>query len=234
MPETNKTNSDPDKANDYSNRASDAGLWWIVVSGITLLVALLIASIILPHMAERVKFFTVNALSICVLAAIVIQTYIYRRQWETMQQQSDAMKKQLDAMMHGQRAYITVSGYEVKKGEPMGIAKFELKVENSGTTPANSVEIFDMGEVRQCSPVPDISPTKWTQLGIIAPRGYAVQVIDVTKEMSKMVSRTYHHQGIIRYRDIFGECHCTRFCLEVSGMHPFRGIPCKEGGNEAD
>jgi hypothetical protein len=70
------------------------GLRRIFVVGGILLAVLLVVSIFAPYMSERVKFFTVNALSILVLVAIVVQAYIYRRQWETMDRQLTAFENQ--------------------------------------------------------------------------------------------------------------------------------------------
>src|SRR6266496_765401 len=73
-------------------------LRWVFIVGGVLAVVLLLVSIFHPYMTERVKFFTVNALSLLVLVAIVVQAIIYRRQWAVMEQQRSAMKGQLDAI----------------------------------------------------------------------------------------------------------------------------------------
>src|SRR5438270_10195275 len=73
-------------------------LRWVYIIGAVLLLALLLVSYLHPSMAERVKFFTVNALSLLVLVAIVVQAIIYRRQWTVMEDQRSAMKGQLDAI----------------------------------------------------------------------------------------------------------------------------------------
>lgn len=70
----------------------------ILLGGAVLLIVLLLISVFLPNLSERVKFFTVNALSLLVLLAIVVQTYIYRRQADTMEKQGSAMRGQLAAM----------------------------------------------------------------------------------------------------------------------------------------
>lgn len=62
------------------------------------LLILLLVSYLHPSMAERVKFFTVNALSVLVLVAIVVQAIIYRRQWAVMESQRTAMQLQIAAM----------------------------------------------------------------------------------------------------------------------------------------
>lgn len=105
MPETSQADSEHNKETDnqkgsqegdslpqVSPVVSPMGLRKIVILGGVFLVALLVVSVFLPHLSERVKFFTVNALSLLVLLAIVVQAYIYRRQWEAMQGQLSAMR----------------------------------------------------------------------------------------------------------------------------------------------
>jgi|GEM_PF-3996892 len=74
------------------------GLRVVFVVGGVFLSVLLLISIFQPGMAERVKFFTVNALSLLVLMAIIVQVIVYRRQWEVMQEQRRVMGKQLQTM----------------------------------------------------------------------------------------------------------------------------------------
>jgi hypothetical protein len=111
MPENDQAKGNPNKAENDHNNASQGDppsqvypiglpirlrpLW--IVGGI-LLGVLLIVSIFLPNLSERVKFFTVNALSTLVLLAIVVQTYIYRRQWELMEHQALTMQASLKVL----------------------------------------------------------------------------------------------------------------------------------------
>lgn len=74
------------------------GLRVIFTWGGLVLIALILVSVFAPHMTERIKFFTTNFLSLVVLVAILVQAYINRRQWESMDKQSDAMQGQLDVM----------------------------------------------------------------------------------------------------------------------------------------
>jgi len=107
MPQDTETDHESDKITDEPQRLNgDHALlkitpvivpvrlrWILGVTG-TLLTVLLIVSVFSPYLSERIKFFTVNALSICVLAAIVVQAYIYRRQWEVMERQFSAFESQ--------------------------------------------------------------------------------------------------------------------------------------------
>jgi hypothetical protein len=72
------------------------GLRRILIFGGTLITALLVVGVFAPYMSERIKFITVNALSILVLVAIAVQAYIYRRQWETMDRQWLVTRKMLE------------------------------------------------------------------------------------------------------------------------------------------
>lgn len=85
------------------------GLWAVFVIGGVLLLALLLVSIFHPSMAERTKFFTVNALSLLVLVAIVTQAIIYRRQWAVMEKQGRSVREQLAIMDETLAEYRKVS-----------------------------------------------------------------------------------------------------------------------------
>lgn len=83
MPKHNQGDHDPTQANKNNDRASYAWLWWVAAAGAAGFLVLLFASIYLPNLTERIKFFTTNVLSLLVLAIIVIQAIIYRKQWES-------------------------------------------------------------------------------------------------------------------------------------------------------
>ena len=121
----------------------------LLVGGI-LLAALLVVSVFLPHLSERVKFFTVNALSLLVLFAIALQAYIYRRQWETMERQWLAMREQTEIMRDtlaesrdtfyvGQRAYIGVVSVRFADNAYLAVGRepiIHITIINAGNTPA--------------------------------------------------------------------------------------------------
>jgi hypothetical protein len=105
VPQDNHADNDSSEANKKDNRTSRAtvranafGLWWVIIGGCIATVALLFISIYLPNLAERVKFFTANFLSLLVLVIIAVQTYIYRRQSDAMDIQAETMQRQLDVM----------------------------------------------------------------------------------------------------------------------------------------
>jgi len=98
MPDKNKANGDGDEAAKINNNGAYGNLRWIAAWAGIAVVVLLLVSVRHPNMVERVKFFTANLLSLFILIAVVVQAYIYRRQWEAMQRQGTAMQAQLAAM----------------------------------------------------------------------------------------------------------------------------------------
>lgn len=98
MQENNNPKGDSTKGDENGKRAPHTWLRWIFVAGGVFFVALLIGSIFIPNLTERVKFFTANVLSLSVLVAIIVQAYIYRRQWEMMREQRNTMNDQLAVM----------------------------------------------------------------------------------------------------------------------------------------
>jgi hypothetical protein len=108
MPENDQSNSDSDKAKkpnsdpfqttDSLIKGLPVGLRWIFIGAFMAFLTLLLVSVFHPSMTERVKFFTVNALSLFVLAAIAVQALIYRKQSNTMERQWKAMTDQLEAI----------------------------------------------------------------------------------------------------------------------------------------
>jgi hypothetical protein len=151
MPEDGKANSNSDNADKNVNRAPQSAVWTIVAAGIVGVVVIGFVAILLPNMTERVKFFTTNALSILVLDVIVVQAYIYRKQWAAMQaslretrsiiaQNERAVEIAQQNMICAQRAYLSIALGSANFANG-GDADFVLRVENAGNTPANDVEM---------------------------------------------------------------------------------------------
>ncbi len=86
----------------------------IVALGGILFAALLVVSVFAPNMSERIKFFTVNALSLLVLLAIVVQSFIYHRQRDVMERQLKATEEAAEASYIAQRAYIGITDLRLK------------------------------------------------------------------------------------------------------------------------
>jgi hypothetical protein len=107
-----------------------------------LVTLIIVGGFFVDEHSERIKFVTVNALSLLVLVIIAVQAYIYKRQWDAMLElknlsqrqadtfdkqvdkmqgqvdaigkQSDTMQGQLDAMKHSQRALIVLDGFHLQ------------------------------------------------------------------------------------------------------------------------
>lgn len=152
-------------------------------------------------MTERVKFFTVNALSVLVFAVILVQTYIYRRQWEAMQKQLTARNDQTVSMgeslaetrnmaEQNRRAIkATERGVEVAQqnmiyaqrayititdGEiirPIRDLLFKMTIRNSGNTPAYDVQVARKVDIPEILPDPNTDWQTWSRVGLIAPHG---------------------------------------------------------------
>lgn len=118
MTQNGSTDSDSSKPGKRPDNTSRFGLRWIYAAGGALFLALLLVSIFHPHLTERVKFFTENALSLSVLVIILFQAYIYRRQWDAMRGQLDAMKEQGRVMS----AALAQNERAVKAGEAQAVA----------------------------------------------------------------------------------------------------------------
>jgi hypothetical protein len=239
--------SDGSTSNASNNKPSRFRLRWIFVAGGVLLVALLFISIYLPNLTERVKFFTVNALSLFVLVAIVVQAYIYRGQWKAMQEsliETRNLIKQneraVKAAEHtadltdkfsriNSRAYVFID--KAALDAPISSGKFPLPkivLKNSGRSPAYSHRVrinnaFLAGEAVEKAKkgiMPDLGRVNEKGLGIIG----AGQLIFLhwtrgiwkTSEDEQLAITgisTYYVWGIIRYSDIFGDEHSSKFSL---------------------
>ncbi len=198
MPQNDQTKNDARKAGKNNKRAPHAGLWWILVAGGVFLVTLLFVSTYLPGMSERVKFFTVNALSILILTAIAVQAYIYRRQWKAMQGQLDAMEGQSRIMgeslvetrrmvEHNERAVkVAEESIEVARENTIYAQRayltvtkrvaltdgFLLRIRNVGNTPANDVHVRAVADVGYVPPPPPANVMEnLTYIGSLSPRG---------------------------------------------------------------
>lgn len=145
MPQDDEANGNPDSANKNNKgpKERNAGLWVIVVAGGIFLGVLLFVSIYLPNMTERVKFFTVNALSISILVAIAVQAFIYLRQQEIMRGQLDIMKAGVRQTKRffdlTERPSLGIEGEMEFSQEPNGEGYIEVVIRNSGKSPAIQV-----------------------------------------------------------------------------------------------
>jgi len=79
------------------DRAFQPLLWWIFLGGLLIVIGLGIYSYFYPNVTERFKFWVGTSTQALILTAIVVQIYIYRRQWEAMRTQAGHMENTLAA-----------------------------------------------------------------------------------------------------------------------------------------
>lgn len=253
-PEVGHAKSDSAKGDKNGNHAPYGDLHRILIAGGFLFAGLLFGSIFIPNLTERVKFFTVNALSLLVFVAIVVQAHIYRRQWEVMKTQEGILERQAKAfeaqvvamqesmkiaqqtMIYAQRAYLAISERRIDSPDQKYLF-FRLTIKNFGLTPASHVRIFATAEMRKQPPDPhDTSSADWHDLGLIPP-GEAVEAISNSigktqedwasqRRRSRNADRVdFYCWGIVQYRDIFEEDRETSFCLIEDLQGPLRVRP---------
>ncbi|HYR75589.1 MAG TPA: hypothetical protein VEM96_07075 [Pyrinomonadaceae bacterium] len=201
MPENEKTNNDPGKADKKDDRTSHAGLWWICIAGGVLLATLLFLSIFLPSLTERVKFFTLNALSLLVLTVIAVQAYIYRRQWEVIERQESVMRESLvetrnlvvqneravkaaednaktaqEALSAGERAYLVIEDMQLTPTHVGDNWAVTITLFNGGRTPSWGLECA--GQAVIASEMPDDIPRleRFDKREVIIPAGTRKQI----------------------------------------------------------
>jgi len=121
----------------------------IVVVALAVISGLIFVGFYFTVTTERVKFWTESFLSAFVLAAIIVQAYVYFRQRDEMQRQREAMREQLEAVREqtkvidkslviSTRAYVGVHSVSLKRDDPQVVT---IKIENIGHLPAEDVEI---------------------------------------------------------------------------------------------
>ncbi len=205
----NKAKEDDSKASRTKPlpQVSPVGVRRIIIAGLILLVTLLLVSVFLPNMSERVKFFTVNALSLLVLLAIVVQAYIYRGQWEVMQEM------RLITTI-GERAYLGIKDVKLVNPIMNNTIVVHVLIFNGGRTPAFNIQrrlligLIEKKEKRlfKWKDYPDIE-TNFTVLPAGAERWITFPQVPISHEMFqefKAGERMIHTAGEIRFSDFMG------------------------------
>lgn len=226
MQENGDTNGDSDNGNNQNDHASHKVVWFIVGAGILGLLVILFVSIFWPKMAERTKFFTTNALSVLVLDVIVIQAYIYSRQWEMMhdglKETRRSIKVAKDDMVYSQRAWVMPEVMSISLRDEA--AQFLLMIRNHGRSPANNVRVGVVIEKSQLLPIPrDLrqGETTWVHVGTInlgpsLNNNLTIRSrINVTAdELAAIKAKTLalYVYGLIEYDDVFANPRYTRLC----------------------
>jgi len=143
VPSSNARKSENSKQN-----SNDKPVMWAVLIAIVGVVILVIVGrfFVVEH-SEKIRFVTVNTLSLFVFLAIVVQAYIYRRQWEVMDGQLTAARQ---ALQIGTRAYVGIHSVEV---DLKTTKRLFIKLENIGKVPAERITIRMLLSVAVFDPV---------------------------------------------------------------------------------
>jgi hypothetical protein len=155
-----------------------------------------------------------------------------------MKEQSEAMRESVKAAERGleiaqenttyaQRAYVTVTAYKIIT--EAGSTLLQMKIRNSGNTPAHKVRIFVAMECLEQPPTPDNNPPNWTGIGVIAPHRLIANYIGIKYE-DNFGPGILYCWGVIRYES-FGHTWHTRFSFVRKQETAFGR--CEEG-NEAE
>jgi hypothetical protein len=121
-------------------------MWAIVAAILGLVILIVVGKFFVTQQSESIRFITVNALSLFVLVAIVVQAFIYHRQRDVMERQLKAAEKAAEAAYIAQRAYIGVTDLMITSTSMAGTAQLvvgeipTLRVtwHNGGNTPARN------------------------------------------------------------------------------------------------
>jgi len=157
-------------------------------------------------------------------------------------QNERAVKAAEDNVAIGQRAYVLLSSAKPEYVSDNYIM-VEVEITNFGNTPANYVQVNYRLDLLESEPDGlDENSVDWNgpRSSIIAPHASHTVPLRIPLKVSPEQCQSFNLKklrlyfwGIIRYRDIFGETHHTRFRLvHFPGQGPKFG-DC-QGGNEAD
>lgn len=246
MPEIHQTNAQADeftKTNKNSLKASIAlyktlpiGFQRVIVAASIGFLVIVSIAIFHPSLHERWKFGTDMTLNLLVLLVVAVQTYIYLGQWQAMQTSIESAERHT---IYAERAYLTAK-LEGNRGSGF---LFQLRIRNSGNTPANNVVVSYAFSFSADPPDGlDADFPNHAPLGVIV--GKDDQVIDVpfTEDISRHIYQLefvtreigFYVWGVIRYQTIFQEKGGRRswFCFHQEWEFG-EGAPC-ESGNEVD
>jgi len=119
--------------------------WWITIGAIAIFSVLVLFAIFHPNMAERIKFVSANTLNLLILVAIVIQAYIYRRQWEAMERQVKVAERSIqlanDTFDVGEAPYFGITEMSLMDFNPGQWPRLIITFVNGGKTPAWNFDV---------------------------------------------------------------------------------------------
>ena len=144
-PETEQSDNQIDNADDQYTRPISLGLVvtaaGLFVAGLALLG--MVAYLRVSEHSARIRFFTDSSLNLLILVAILVQAYIYVRQWAVMERTwlatgnaVKAAERMAELVSAGERAYVGVTGLAL---DDFTIGKnpvLKVTFSNAGKTPA--------------------------------------------------------------------------------------------------
>src|ERR1041385_4142388 len=120
-------------------------VWAVVIAVLGFGALTMVAIFFVTEHSERIKFVTVNTISLFVLLAIVVQAFIYAKEWRVMQQglrQTDEMIKatqrglsQTDQMIEKMETQLQIMREQVIASE----TSFRVAMEGSRLVEKNSI-----------------------------------------------------------------------------------------------
>lgn len=186
---------------------------WFVLYGILVLTGLSIGSCYFNTGADRAKFWVEGLLSAGVLSVVIVQAVIYSKQWHVMDAQTE----------YANRAYVCIPAGnmdvfdELKTGKQVMV--FKLKLENTGQTPANDVQVVSFTDIAKEVPDPALLvPGEKYHGGLIAPHAHNSHWVRAPQPTSEQNQRwvdgdlEIYCSGLITYQS-FGKIRTTKFCF---------------------
>jgi len=164
-----------------------------------------------------------------VVIVIVVQAFIYKKQWDVMREQSNLLNASIQEATKTRevenRAYVGIKeitmNATVKSKKDIEII---LTIENTGKTPARASKLTSVahGFFRQDRLIPRESlVTQYyapTQFELLAGNSHpaSIPIKALTDEAYKIVANTEQRLyiwGRVEYDDVFGKSHWTPFCF---------------------
>jgi len=171
MPNSKHDNESNDGPKDRKNQNVRAIILIIVVAAILFGALAFIAWYFVNEHSERIRFLTVNTLSLLVMVVIAVQAYIYRKQWGVMQAQTEIARKAAnaaelsaktaqDALRIGERPSLGVIKTTLTAFSPNEVPVAKLEVKNTGRVPSTRTSVHAAMNIRAEDRCPEpILPT---------------------------------------------------------------------------
>ena len=212
----------PDNSEKHSTgkRKSHVGLLLILLCVIVLFGGFSLIYLSANKPDEWTKFWIPNIVNVLLLIVIVIQVYVYAKQWESMNDALEETRLQTgiaqvtaiaaeasakaaeqgtriaqESAINAQRAYVMVRKATVDLRENES-GKFLIEILNAGNTPARAIEVFAMAEARDAIPpiqvVDKVDSADWREAGVLPPRECMIRTVETSMPISpKQMKRMY-------------------------------------------